>query len=266
VPENSAAIAYAAEEESRSDGQPDAYGAFCDPRGRHERCGERKELSASHSTSSGFSSDNDKTDSDRNGEPVTSTGKHRHHRKNRELYHQTRRPRDFVVCLPHPLRPEVTCRGWSSQNVDVTANPFGAARGLNGANELEVLEHRASVVSVRAAQRRFPNAKGSRPVSAGYSIEQNTPCIPDCVKRQRLEIVLRPHDICQAQPIGYGRDRSTVVANIVVSNDHSFVGSQSDSGKNPADFSHRSRKIGIWRDVSNQIAERSAMSFENFSR
>jgi len=174
--------------------------------------------------------------------------------------------RNFVVCLPHSLRPEMTRGGWSSQYVDVGTDNLESARCLNCSNELEIFEHRAAVVSVRASQCRSSYAQRAGPVSTGYPVEKRAAGIPDRMKWQRVEVVLWSHDVNGQKLLSDRVESGRFVANIVVGDDHSFVGSESNSGKNSAHFSHWRRELRIGSDVPNPIAERAAMSFEYFRR
>src|SRR5438270_13941392 len=88
-------------------------------------------------------------------------------------------------------------RGPRRQTADVEAEraSLAAATCDDGAYELEILEHDVAVIAACRVERRAPDADRAGPVAARHAIEERASGVEPCVPRQRIEVVLRTHDV-----------------------------------------------------------------------
>ena len=156
---------------------------------------------------------------------------------NGEIRAETPRAGELVVGLAASLRPEVAGRRRQASDVEVGRAGHASAGGLDGSDELEVLEEDIAVVSVGPAQRAAPHRERAGEVDAAPDpIEERPRGVPARVPHERREVVLRPHQFDVAERSDRPFERERVVAHVVVRDHDPFVTRQRDAGEDAADL------------------------------
>jgi hypothetical protein len=264
--ENASPVANPAEEHAGEERQPAAHGALGYPDRSEEASGKRKNACTPGPAASELGESNGSDDECRQNFPPTGYHENRRAGKNGQLQEESDRPSHLVVGLADALGPEVSGAGRPAQHVGIEKDGLAAARGKDGAYQLEILEHRVAVVTSCRDQRRSAHAERAWPVAARHPIDKHSPRVPACVPGQRIEVVLRPHDIDITERVRDTHQRGTVVANVIVRKNEPLVPGETNSSEHISNLPHRRDKSRLGRHVAYDPSPARGVGAEYFRR
>lgn len=263
-PENSSAVRNTAKEYAREERQPAAHSPLGQPDRREEGSGKWEKPRAAGPTPPQLGEGNDGHDEDRKNHPATNYREKDRAGKNSQLQQESERASHFVVSLSDSLRPEVSGAGRQAQYVCIEKDGFSAAGGEDGANKLEILEHCVAVVAFGREQARAKHAERARPVATSHPIEKHSSRVPAGVPGERIEVVLRAHDLRITERLSDAPQRDIVVVNIIVRDDEPLVAGEANPGQHIPDFAHRSGELWFESDVTHDASPARSVSAEDF--
>ena len=143
---------------------------------------------------------------------------------------------EAVVGLAHPLPGEVTDSRRQPPDVHLLGGPDPGAAGLQGTDQLQVLEQDVAVVAAVPQERGATDGHGAGVVRAEGAVDQAPGTVPRRVPGQRAEIVLRDHEVRVSQQGEDEREGLVIVADVVVGDDHLIAVGDAHAGDDAVDL------------------------------
>jgi hypothetical protein len=170
------------------------------------------------------------------GSRATATGPRADGRPDGQPQSQPPRLGEVVVGLAHALADEVPARGGQATHEEVERPRLPAAERSDRADQLEVLEEHVAVVAPGREEGRPAQRERARVVGRHGTVQQRPAGVPSGVPRQRVEVVLRAHEVVLVEQLQHPPQRRVVVAHVVVCDDQPLVAAQPDARRHPVDL------------------------------
>jgi hypothetical protein len=160
APDDSAVIRNATKGEATTQREPRADCALGDPQGGPQHgCGGKDSTSARPTTSELRDNGGQNTQANHGSHAETDRNQRHNGRKYRESRHHPPGARELVIRLADALAPEVMCSWRETTHEQIRRRYDAAAGGLDGSNELEILEQNISIVARTLPTTTLPTAR-----------------------------------------------------------------------------------------------------------
>jgi diaminopimelate decarboxylase len=245
-----AGVGHTAEDQPHHQGGPRAESALEHPhrRGQSRDDGERGR--SMPDSAPGLRDDDRHGGSHSQGHPAKSDDGQGESGNQRERDCQPRWTSEFIVGLPHSLRPEVTRLRGQSTDEHVERPKLSSSYRLHGSDQLEVLEQHVPVIAASSFERAATNTKGARPVAAADAIDQHSSGVQAGVPGQRREEVLGSDDLGVLEGVHDRCEGPLVVAHVVIRDDEPRMQGTTHPRQYPSDLAIGERQqVPIDADV-----------------